>query len=98
MQTLTETRAQIRAIDGFLADQLCAACAEVQHRRLRQAADDLVRARDHEVGAEREGVCRQLLVEGHMCAPCLVDDQRHAVCVCNLGERAHVGDSAEVRR
>ena len=50
--------------------------AEVQHRRLGEAADDLVRARDHEVGAGGERVLGQRLVEGHVRAPRLVDDQR----------------------
>jgi hypothetical protein len=35
--------------------------AEVQHRRLREAADDLVRARDDQVSAEEERVRGQLV-------------------------------------
>ena len=52
---------------------------EVHDRRLREAADDLVGARDHEVGAQRERVRGQVVVEGEVRAPGLVDDQRHAV-------------------
>ena len=50
------------AVDDALLDQ--AVVTEVDHRRLREAADDLVDARDDEVGAERERVPRQVLVEG----------------------------------
>ena len=71
---------------------------EVQHGRLREAADDLVRAGDHQVGARRQRVLGQLLVEGQVRAPRLVHDQRHAVAVRDRGQRAHVGHGAEVRR
>ena len=46
--------------DGAVDDVLVEALpAEVQHRRLAEAADDLVRARDHEVGAGGERVLGQ---------------------------------------
>ena len=60
--------------------------------------DDLVRARDHQVGAERQRVRRQVLVEGQVRAPRLVDHQRHAVGVRHLGQPGHVGHRAEVGR
>ena len=71
---------------------------EVEHRRLGEAADDLVGARDHEVRARRERVLGQLLVEGQMGAPRLVDDQGHIAGVGDLGEGPDVGDGAEVGR
>ena len=72
------------------------AVPEVDHRRLGEAADDLVGARDDEVGAQRQRVPRQVVVEGEVRAPRLVDDQRHAVRVRHLGQRGHVGHRAEV--
>ena len=77
-----------RAVDRVLADAPVGLAAEVEHRRLREAADDLVRARDDEVGARRERVLGQRLVEGHVRAPRLVDDQRDAAGVRDLGEAA----------
>ncbi len=71
---------------------------EVQHGRLGEAADDLVGARDHEVGAGREGVLGQLLVEGEVGAPGLVHDQRDAVLVGDLRQRTDVRHGPEVGR
>ena len=51
---------------------------DVQHRRLRERADDLVRRGQHRVGAERQGGRRQRRVEAEVRPPGLVDDQRHA--------------------
>jgi hypothetical protein len=68
----------------------------VDHRRLGQAADDLVRARNDEVGAEAQRVRRQVLVEGQVGAPGLVHDQRHPVAVRDLDEPGDVGHRAEV--
>ena len=52
--------------------------ADVQHRALRQRAGDLVRAREHRVGALRQRGRRQLVVEAEVRAPRLVDHERHA--------------------
>ena len=71
---------------------------EVQHRRLGQAADDLVGRGDDEVGAAGERVWRQLGVEVQVGAPGLVDDQRHAALVGDLGQPGDVGAGAEVGR
>ena len=71
--------------------------AEVQHRRLGEAAGVLVRARDDEVGAGGQGVLGQGIAEGQVRAPRLVDDQRHAVRVGDARQAADVGHGAEVR-
>ena len=68
-----------RAVDRRARRAARRAVAEVQHRRLGEAADDLVRARDDEVGARGERVLGQRLVEREVRAPGLVDDQRDAV-------------------
>jgi hypothetical protein len=70
----------------------------MEHCRLREAADDLVRAGDHQVRAQRKSVRGQILVEGHVRAPRLVDNQRNAARMGDVGERAHVCDGAEIRR
>ncbi len=85
-----------RAVDRVLADSLDAAVAEMQHRRLREAADDLVRAGDDQVGAQRQRVRGQILMEGHVRAPRLIDDQRDVVGMRDRRQRAHVRDGAEV--
>ena len=79
-----------------LVDEARRAPAQVEHRRLGQAADDLVRARDHEVRPGRERVLGQRLVEGEVRAPRLVHHERHAVRVGHLDERGHVGHGAVV--
>jgi hypothetical protein len=84
------------ARDHALLDQI--AVAEVDHRRLREAAHDLVDARDHEVGPERERVRGQVVVERKMRTPRLVDDERHPVAVRDLREPRHVGDRPEIGR
>ena len=72
--------------------------AEVDDRRLGQAADDLVGRGDHQVGAGLERARRQLGREPQVRPPGLVHHQRHAVRVCDLGERRDVGARAEVGR
>ena len=67
------------AVDDRLVDP--AAVAEVEHRRLGQAADDLVGRGDDEVGAAAERVRGQVGVEVQVGAPGLVDDQRQAALV-----------------
>ncbi|HKH16981.1 MAG TPA: hypothetical protein VKA57_05605 [Solirubrobacteraceae bacterium] len=74
------------------------AVADVQHRALGQRAGDLVRAGEHRVGALGQRGRRQRVVEAEVRAPGLVDDQRHARRVRDLGERRDVGRHAEVRR
>ena len=74
------------------------AVADVQHRALRQRARDLVRARQHRVGALRQPARRQRLVEAEVRAPGLVDDQRHAGGVGHLGAAADVGRHPVVGR
>ena len=61
--------------------------ADVQHRALGQRAGDLVRARDHRVGALRQRGRRQRVVEAEVRAPGLVDDKRDAGGVRDVGER-----------
>ena len=84
------------AVDDRRVDP--AAAAEVQHRRLGQAADDLVGRGDDEVGAAGERVGGQVGVEVQVRAPGLVDDERHAARVGDLGEGGDVGAGAEVGR
>ncbi len=73
-------------------------CAEVEHRRLGQAADDLVGRGDDEVGAAAEGVRREVGVEVEVGAPGLVDDQRQVALVGDRGEAGEIGAGAEVGR
>ena len=87
-----------RAIDLVLVDQVLGAMPEVEHRRLGEAPDDLVRARDHEVRAGRQCMLGELLVEGEVRAPGLVDDQRDPAGVGDGRERCDVGDRPEVGR
>ena len=86
------------AVDAVLVDPAFGGTAEMDHRRLGEAADDLVRARHDEVRARRERVHRQPVVEREVGAPRLVHDQRHAMRVGDLAQPAHVGDRAEVGR
>ena len=72
------------------------AAAEVQHRRLGEAADDLVGGGGDEVGAAGERVGGQVRVEAQVRAPGLVDDQRHAAPVRDRGQGGDVGAGAEV--
>ena len=82
------------AVDYVGVDQLVA--AQVQDRRLGEAAEQLVDRGEHQVGATLERAVGQLLGEAHMRAPCLVDDQGHAALVRHAREPAHVRDRAEV--
>ena len=76
----------------------CAAVGDVQHRALRERADDLVRRREHRVGAQGERAGRQVGVEAEVRAPCLVDDERRRPRRGDLGAARDVGDHAVVRR
>ena len=80
------------------SSSISAPLAQVDDRRLGEAAHDLVHARDHEVRAAGERVLGQLVAEGEVRAPGLVDHQRDAVRVGHLGQPADVGDRAEVGR
>ena len=73
------------AVDHLLVDPLG---GEVEHRRLGEAADDLVGGGDHQVGAARDRVGRQVGVEAQMRSPGLVDDQGQVPGMGNLGEAA----------
>ncbi len=84
------------AVDDRLVDP--PAVAEVEHRRLGQAADDLVGRGDDDVGAGAERVGGQVGVEAQVGAPGLVDGQRHAAPVGDLGEAGDVRAGAEVGR
>ena len=75
-----------------------AAVADVQHRALGQRARDLVRAREHRVGALRQRGRRQLVVEAEVRAPRLVDDERHAGAVRDLRAAGDVGGHPVVGR
>ena len=83
-----------RAVDHVLVDEL--PVAEVQDRRLGQAADDLVGAGEDEVGAAAKRPGRQVLVEVEVGAPGLVDDQRDVAGVGDLGELLDPRDRPEV--
>ena len=65
---------------------------DVQHRRLGERADDLVRRGQHRVGALLERGRRQVGVEAEVRAPRLVDDERDA------GGRADRGAAGDVGR
>ena len=82
------------AVDDRLLDQL--AGSQVEHRRLCEAADDLVGRGDDQVGALAERVGGQVGVEAQVGAPGLVDGQRHAVAVGDRGQPTYVGAGAEV--
>ena len=64
-----------RAVDDPSVDQVG---AEVEDRRLGQAAAELVDRVEDDVGAAGQRVRRQLVGEGEVRAPRLVDDERHA--------------------
>jgi hypothetical protein len=70
----------------------------VQHRRLRERADDLVRRRQNGVGAQVQRARRQVRVEAEVRAPGLVDDQRHARRMAHRRARLHVGGHPVVGR
>ena len=65
--------------------------ADVQHRRLGERADDLVRRGEHGVGAELQRAGRQVGVEAEVRSPGLVDDQRHARRVADVRAALDVG-------
>ena len=71
---------------------------DVEHRRLRERADDLVRRGQHGVGALLERRRRQVGVEAEVRAPRLVDHQRHARGVGDLGAARDVGGHPVVGR
>ena len=71
---------------------------DVEHRRLRERADDLVRRGQHGVGALLERRRRQVGVEAEVRAPRLVDHQRHAGGVGDLGAARDVGRHPVVGR
>ena len=85
------------AVEDPLVDAV-PAIAEVQDRRLGDRADDLVHRGEDHVGAALERRRRQRRGEVQVRAPGLVDDQRHAARVRDLGQRRDVGDGAEVGR
>ena len=70
----------------------CAAGHE--HRRLGEAADQLVRAGDHGVGAGRHGVERQAAAEAQVRPPRLVDHERQAGAVHRGGDGVERGAHA----
>ena len=70
------------AVDDALVEELG---ADVEDRRLGQAAAELVDGVEDDVGAAGEGVGGELGGEGEMGAPRLVDDERHAAGVGDLG-------------
>ena len=79
-----------------IASSTSSPAPEVEHRRLREAADDLVGRGDDQVGALAERVGGQIGVEAQVGAPGLVDGQRHAVAVGDRGQPGYVGAGAEV--
>ena len=87
-----------RSARATASGSIAAAVADVQHRALRQRAGDLVRAREHRVGALRQRGRRQLVVEAEVRAPRLVDDERDAGAVGDLGAAGDVGGHPVVGR
>ena len=85
-----------RALNDAFVQQLADTVSEVQHRRLRQAADHLVGSGQDEVGALRQRVLGQRRVKREVRPPGLVHDQRHAPAVGDIGEGSHVGHHAVV--
>ena len=90
--TRVTARSRIALVDAI------AAVAEVEDRRLGDRADDLVGRGEDDVGAALERAAGQRRGEAQVRAPGLVDDQRHAARVGDLGEPGDVGDGAEVGR
>ena len=82
-----------RAVDDAAVDALG---PEVEDRRLGEAAAELVDGVEDDVGAAGERVGGELVGEGEVGAPGLVDDERDVAGVGGLGERRDVGDRAEV--
>ena len=72
--------------------------ADVEDRRLGEAAAELVDRVEDDVGAAGERVGGQLVGEGEVRAPGLVDDERDVAGVGDLGQAGDVGDGAEVGR
>ena len=89
----SERNARLTSGSSRLADR---AVPQVQQCRLGQAAAELVRARDHQVGTLGERVGGQVGVKPEVRPPCLVDDEDRAAGVRDLDKRAHVGHRAEV--
>jgi hypothetical protein len=87
-----------RAVDHVLVEPRLRPGTEVEHRRLGQAADHLVGARDHEVRARVQRRLRQVLVEREVRSPGLVDHQRQPASVRRLRQPADVGHRPEVGR
>jgi hypothetical protein len=71
---------------------------DVEHRRLRERADDLVRAGQHGVGALLQRAAGQVGMEAEMGTPGLVDHERHPGFMCGLRAARHVGGHPVVRR
>ena len=82
------------AVDHVLVDH--AALAEVEDRRLGEAAEQLVDRGQDQVRAALQGARRQKRREPQMGAPGLVDYQRQPSVVADLRQPADVGDRAEV--
>ncbi len=82
--------------DGVGVDQR--AVADEQHRRLGEAADDLVGRGEHRVGAEPQRRLGQRRVKAEVRAPGVVDDQRHPGRVGDLGAAGDVGGHPVVGR
>src|SRR5690606_31327742 len=72
--------------------------AQVEHGRLGEAAAELVRARDDEVGALPKGILREIFMETEMSAPRSVDDERSSCLMSDLRKRRDIRDGTEVAR
>jgi hypothetical protein len=75
-----------------------AAGRDVQQRRLRERADDLVRRGEHRVGALLQRRRRQRGMEAEVRPPRLVDHERDAGRMADLGAAGDVGGHPVVRR
>ncbi len=82
------------AVDHSLVEAVTG--AEVEHRRLGEAADDLVGRGDDDVGAAGDRVGGEVGMEAQVRPPGLVDRERNAAGVGDLGEAGDIRAGAEV--
>jgi hypothetical protein len=68
----------------------------MENRRLRQAADDLVGAGQHQVGSAAEGACREGVVEVEVGSPSFVYHERNVAGVSDVRELFDAGNGTEV--
>ena len=72
--------------------------SEVEHGRLREAAGELVSARDNDVSTTLQRTARKGRVKAEMSSPRLVDNKWHSMSVRDFAQRANIRDRPEVGR